>query len=112
MPKIKSISNSANNKSDSATILIEISPELFERCTRFSVLPETVLREFIENVTYRHQPGWIAADHDKDRADRAKLIMDYMSCVYGSRRSALRRRLDADAARKVSDDAIINHKNN
>lgn len=101
MSKIKSTSIATNNKSTSATILVEISAELFERCSRFNVLPETVLREFIENVTYKHTPGWIAADHDKDKADGANLVTEYLSCVYGSRRSALRRRLDA--ARKAAE---------
>ena len=108
MPKTKSTILAANiNTRQAATSLIEVPPEFFNICAKMKVLtgrtitPEAVIQEFIDGVCHQYTPGWPATDQEADRADRAISIRDYLTCFYGSRRSAVRRRLDA--ARKAAE---------
>lgn len=61
-----------------ATVSIEITSELFERCTRYNVTPERVINDFVANVcSHKYQ---LAGSMDNAS------ISEYLSRAYGNMR--------------------------
>jgi len=61
-----------------ATVSIEITSELFERCTRYNVTPERVINDFVANIC--NQKLQLAGSMNNAS------ISEYLSLAYGNMR--------------------------
>jgi len=65
-----------------STVLIAISPELFEKCTRFNVTPEAVINDFVDNICRKDQQ----VGSSINEAAGYRSVYEYLSHAYGNMR--------------------------